>query len=120
MKQSTKSTNYALCEDEVEDLASEIREKHDDSLMYTQYKLWAHLIKNGQSKDMNNPPDHPVITGKYSKTPKPKDGNNITDVIAGCTVAIVKLKGSPEKTTPTPDVAVGISPGKKHFLVGSI
>ena len=31
-KQSTKSTNYALREDEIEELASQIREKHGDSL----------------------------------------------------------------------------------------
>ena len=64
-KRSTKSTNYALREDEIEELASEIREKHDDSLTYPQYKLRAHLIKNGQHKDMNNPLNHPMITGKY-------------------------------------------------------
>ena len=46
-KRSTKSTNYALCEDEIEELALEIREKHGDSLTYPQYKLWARLIKNG-------------------------------------------------------------------------
>ena len=117
-KRSTKSTNYALREDEIEELASQIREKHGDSLTYPQYKLWTRLIKNGQHKDMDNPPDHPMITGKYSKTPKPKDGN-LTEVIAGAAVAIVKaIKGSPDKTTPTPDVAVGISPGKKALLSG--
>ena len=84
-KQSTKSTNYALREDKIEELASQIREKHGDSLTY---KLWACLIKNGQHKDMDNPPDHPMITGKYTKTPKPKDGN-LTEVIAGAAVAIL-------------------------------
>ena len=92
--------------------------KHGDSLTYPQYKLWAHLIKNGQHKDKDNPSDHPMIDGKYSKTPKPKDGN-LTEVIAGCTVAIVKaIKGSPDKTPTTPDVAVGILPGRKAFLSG--
>ena len=67
---------------------------------------------------MDNPPDHPMITGKYSNTPKPKD-RNLTKVIAGAAVAIVKaIKGSPDKTTPTPDVAVSISPGKKALLSG--
>ena len=40
---STNSSNYALREDEIEELASEIREKHGDSLTYPQDKLWAHL-----------------------------------------------------------------------------
>ena len=72
-KRSTKSSNYALREDDIKELASEIRQKHGDSLSYPQYKLWARLIKNGQHKDTENPPDHPMISGKYSKTPKPKD-----------------------------------------------
>ena len=115
---SKRPTNYALREDEIEELASEIREKHSDSLTYPQYKLWARLIKNGQHKDMSKPPDHPMITGKYSKTPKTKDVD-VVDVVSGCAVAIVKaLKGSPDKTTSTPGVAVGISPGKKAILSG--
>ena len=69
---------------------------------------------------MNNPPNHPMITGKYSKTSKPKDVD-VVDVVAGCAAAIVKaIKGSPDKTTPTPStsVPVGISPGKKAVLSG--
>ena len=118
-KRSTNSSNYTLRENEIEELASEIREKHGDSLTYPQYKLWARLIKNGQHKDMNNPPNHPMITGKDSKTSKPKDVD-VVDV-AGCAAAIVKaIKGSPDKTTPTPStsVPVGISPGKKAVLSG--
>ena len=67
--------------------------------------------KNGQHKDTENRPDHPMINGKYSKTPKPKD-TNLTEAIAGAAVAIVKaLKGSPDETesTPTPNATVGIS-----------
>ena len=64
---------------------------------------------------MDNPPDHPMITGKYTKTPKPKDGN-LTEVIAGAALAIVKA--ITDKITPTPDVAVGISPGIKALLSG--
>ena len=93
---------------------------HGDSLSYPQYKLWARLIKNGQHKYTENPPDHPMISGKYSKTPKPKD-TNLTEAIAGAAVAIVKaLKGSLDKTesTPPPNAAVGISPGKKVLLSG--
>ena len=58
-----------------------------------------------------------MITGKYSKTPKPKDAN-LTEAIAGAAVAIVKaLKESPDKTTPTPSVPV-ISPSKNALLSG--
>ena len=35
-KRSTKSTNHALRKDEIEELATEIREKHGDSLTYPQ------------------------------------------------------------------------------------
>ena len=40
---SKRPTNYALREHEIEELASEIRDKHGDSLTYPQYKLWARL-----------------------------------------------------------------------------
>ena len=43
------------------------------------------------------------------------------DIVAGCAAAIVKaVKGSPNKTIPTPNtsVPVGISPGKKAVLSG--
>ena len=110
-----------MCEDEVEELASEIREKHDDSLMYPQYKLWTRLIKNGQSKDMNNPPNHPVITGKYSKTPTPnlKMGIILLILLLVVQLLLSSLRDLLKRQLPPP-IAVGISPGKKHFLVGSI
>ena len=44
-------------------------------------------IKNGQHKDMSKPPDHPMITGKYFKTPKAKDVD-VVDVVSGCAVAM--------------------------------
>ena len=33
-------------------------------------------------------------------------------------LVVKAIKGSPNKTTPTPDVVVGISPSKKAVLIG--
>ena len=119
-KRIQKSTNYAEREDNIEKMATELKQKHGDKYSYPQYKLWARLITCGQHEDKENAPNVPMITGSYSKERKQKE-SNLGEVIAGAAIAIVKaLKQSPEKkeTAAAPTTIVGVSPGKKVMLSG--
>ena len=118
-KKAARSTNYSRREDEIEDLATELKKMHGDKFSYPQYKLWSRLMQCGQHDDKDNPPNVPMITGSLSRERKQKDAN-FSDALAGAAVAIVKaMKGSPEKSEMvTPSPALGISPGKKVLLSG--
>ena len=89
-KRVKNSTNYSKREDEIEELSTELRKIHGEKYTYPQYKLWARMIKCGQHAHRDHPPNVPMITGSYSKEKKQKD-SGLGDLIAGATVAIVKL-----------------------------
>ena len=119
-KKAARSTNYSPREDEIEDLATELKKMHGDKFSCPQYKLWSRLIKCGQHDDKDNPLNVPTITGSLSARERKQKDANFSDALAGAAVAIVKaLKGSPEKSEMvTPSPALGISPGKKVLLSG--
>ena len=119
-KKVARSTNYTRREDEIEDLATELKNKHGDKFSYPQYKLWSTLMKCGQHDDKESPPNVSMITGSHSAREHKQKDTNVSEAIAGAAVAIVKaLKGSPEKPEmATPSPTLGISPGKKVLLSG--
>lgn len=119
VKRSKATTsNFTQREDEIEEISTELEEKHGDQYSFPQYKLWARLIKCGQHADKDNPPNVPMITGSYSRGRKKDSG--MGEAIAGAAVAIVKaLKGSASQSEDEINTnSTGISPGQKVLLSG--
>lgn len=121
-KRKATTSNYSKREDEIEEISTELAEKHGDQYSFPQYKLWARLIKCGQHADKDNPPNVPMITGSHSKgRKKDSDIQPVGEVIAGAAVAIVNaLKGSASQSLGEGETDTGLRPDhdQKLFLSG--
>ncbi len=66
-KTSKAKSSAQAHEIDLEENISRLQTIHEDKYDYGQYRLWARLIINHQWKDLNNPPNIPMITGKNTK-----------------------------------------------------
>ena len=57
-------SRYREKEEEVEEVASELLNKHKDKYEYPLIRLWARMIASHQHKSLENPPNIPIFTGK--------------------------------------------------------
>lgn len=103
-------------EEQVEKLCVELGEKHGSRYSQPQYKLWSRMIKAGQWKSDENPPDIPMFTGPGAVRSARKDST--ADILANAAVRILdhfQPKGANAESHAT-DMSSGLSPAKKASL----
>ena len=91
---SSKSKRVELDED-LEETAERIGEVHGDKLFYSQYRIWARLVKTGMFKDISIVPPIPALQGT-PQPPKRVHNESLKDVIAGATVSFVNAMRTPD------------------------
>lgn len=74
-------------ESEVEEIVSELKEKHESKYSLPKLRLWACMITSGNHESMDDPPRIPAIVGVESKKQKKE---SLADVIAGAAVSFAK------------------------------
>ncbi len=82
-------------EEDIEDIVERLKETHGDKFSYSQYRVWARLVKSGLYKDITVVPPVPALQGT-PETPKRVQKESLSDAIAGAAVAFVKAVRSPE------------------------
>ena len=90
----TKSKRIEL-EEDMDDIIERIREIHGDKFSYSQYRIWARLVKSGLYKDITTVPPDPALQG-IPQPPKRIRNELLSDVIAGAAVTFVNAMRSPE------------------------
>ena len=90
----------------VEEVKSELREKHGDSYTPLQYTLWAEMVGVGTHKSLDNPPQVQMFTGKR----KQKPDNEMSTVFTELAKSVVNVL-SPQ-TRPLATNSGGVSPNK--------
>ena len=123
---SSKSKRIEIDED-LEETAERIREVHGDKFSYSQYRIWARLVKTGMFKDISVVPPIPALQGT-PQPPKRVQNESLKDVIAGAAVTFVNAMRTPDysnssvkaqnsvvinaQSSPVPnvDMTAGISP----------
>jgi len=96
---SKKKRKSALEErkEHVEDVKSELREKHGDSYTPLQYTLWAEMICVGTHKSLDNPPQVQMFTGKR----KQKPDNEMSTVFTELAKSVVNVLSSQTRPPTT-------------------
>ena len=126
---SSKSKRIEIDEN-LEETAERIREVHGDKFSYSQYRIWARLVKTGMFKDISVVPPIPALQGT-PQPPKRVQNESLKDVIAGAAVTfvnamrtpdyssssvkaqnsvVINAQSSPPKAVPNVDMTAGISP----------
>ena len=123
---SSKSKRVEI-EEDIEDTVERIKEVHGDKFSYSQYRIWARLVKSGMFKDISVVPPIPALQGT-PQPPKKVRNESLSDVIAGAAVTfvnavrspdssvkaqnsvVINAQSSPLKSVPDLDAATSISP----------
>ena len=102
---------------DLESTVQELSDMHGEKYTEAQLRVWARLVVNGLHKDMDSPPNIPIISGepvkKKRKIKAPKENDSLTDVIKTAVSAFAEKLGSPSRCSSSPKAACGISPSTK-------
>ena len=89
---SVSSLKHKEREEEVDDIFSELKEKHSDNYGNPKLHLWAQMISSNLHDSLEDPPNIPVFQASTPKRQKTSD--SITSAINGAAVALANvLKG---------------------------
>ena len=134
------STKRESKENQIEQLAGELKERNKDKLELTepQYRLWARLLSTGVHSSKDEPPKIPLITGVTPKRRSKVDEDRrfLQESIASTTAAVVKAVNSGGTLVQSPSIQqtvqepstssnksdnrsqLGVSPGKAAEIRG--
>ena len=99
---------------DLESTLQELSDMHGKKYTEAQLRVWARLVVNGLHKDMDSPPNIPIISGEpVKKKSAPKENDSLTDVIKAAVSAFAEKLGSPSRSSTPPKAACGISPSTK-------
>lgn len=95
-------------EDEVQEIFSQLKDKHGSKYSVPQLRLWARMVASKNHESLDNPPDIPVFSGPGDL---PKKKTSLTDAITGAAMTLANAVRSPDITcTQNNNQAVIVSP----------
>ena len=92
----------------VEEVKSELREKHGASYTPLQYTLWAEMVAVGTHKSLEDPPQVQMFTGKSRKQKPESEMSTVFTELAKSVVNVL----SPQALAHPPTTSGGVSPNK--------
>ena len=116
----TKPSKRQAIREEVEEIFSELQEKHSSAYTPAQLRLWANMLQVGTHKDYDNPPNVPMF-GKVAK----KRETGMNDALSSIAEGVIRaLKGTPQCDTPqcytSTSMPTGASPNKRSQCIEQI
>ena len=98
--------------EKIDQLTSELHEKHGEKYGMPHLRIWARMILNNQHNSTDTPPSFPL----FNDGPKRTKRDNLSDALTSAATAVVgMLKGNDQPTNAQIEC---ISPGKKARISG--
>ncbi len=99
-------------QDKIDQITSELQQKHGEKFGMPQLRIWARMILNNQHNSTDTPPSFPLFNDNVKRANK-RDG--LTEALTAAATAVVgMLKGN----DPNPNTQSVVSPGKKARISG--
>ena len=119
-RKSEATTRRQEKEEEVDQIFSDLKDKHCGNYSSPKLRLWARMIASGIHESIEEPPDVPAFQHPERKRRK----ESLTGALTGAVEAIAKVMGNAENpqevaqvtTIRESDTQVSISPGKAAEL----